>query len=434
MDFRVFDQNYQNRLYLLDDYEVQFRDREATVPASVAYRMSRYNDAEFVIEDQRVPFNPDSWGSEKRLIWKCNVSAANGFGMVAENTIKELLRQGVTVLNPGGISGNWISGGEFVDQSVHRSFSQRIEPDCLEIQHCQPPAIKDSIVERIWCYTMFETDHTPKSWIKRLNEVEHVLVPSSWLVDSWQEQGLKRPISVYGHGIDPAVYYPLERPDREVYTFLHYGQLSIRKGTDLVMEAFRQEFRESEPVRLILKNTYPIFPVPLHVPNVEYLHATYSKDQMRELLFRSDCLVYPHRGEGFGLSGLEAMATGLPVIVTNWSGTVDYSDPSDTLLLDYTMQRSYEFDGIYKDFFEPGEHSGRWAEPSLEDLRAKMRWCYEHRDAAKVLGKRAAARIGREWTWDRKVGQLIAEISTGSQILATSHQDHRADGEASEHP
>jgi len=216
---------------------------------------------------------------------------------------------------------------------------------------------------------------------------------------------------VYGHGIDPAVYYPLERPDREVYTFLHYGQLSIRKGTDLVMEAFRREFKETEPVRLILKNTYPLFPVPLHVPNVEYLHATYSKEQMRELLFRSDCLVYPHRGEGFGLSGLEAMATGMPVIVTNWSGPVDYSDPADTLLLAYTMQRSREFDAIYQDFFEPGEDSGRWAEPSLEDLRAKMRWCFEHRDKAQAMGQHAAERIANQWTWARKVTDLIHTVT-----------------------
>jgi len=166
-----------------------------------------------VIEQKRVPFNPESWGNEQRLIWKCDVSAANGFGMVAENTIKELLAQGIHVFNPGGVSGNWICGREFVDQSVDQYFGQRIEPDCLEIRHCQPPAIKNSIVAHIWCYTLFETDHTPRGWIKRRNEVEHMLVPSTWLVESWKEQVLIRPISVYGHGIDPEVYYPLERPE-----------------------------------------------------------------------------------------------------------------------------------------------------------------------------------------------------------------------------
>jgi len=48
------------------------------------------------------------------------------------------------------------------------------------------------------------------------------------------------------------------------------------------------------------------------------------------------------------------------------------------LLLEYTTQRSREFDAIYKDFLEPEEHSGNWADPTLEDLRSMMRWCFEH--------------------------------------------------------
>jgi len=176
------------------------------------------------------------------------------------------------------------------------------------------------------------------------------------------------------------------------------------------MEAFRLEFKASEPVRLILKNTYPLFPVPFHVPNVEYLHATYSKDQMRELLQRADCFVSPTRGEGFGLLAFESMATGLPTIVTNWSGPMDYSDPSDTLLLEYTMQRSKDFDAIYKDSFEPGEHSGRLAEPSLENLRSAMRWCFDHREQAKAMGQAAGERVKKYWTWDHRVRGLVALV------------------------
>jgi len=176
------------------------------------------------------------------------------------------------------------------------------------------------------------------------------------------------------------------------------------------MEDFRHEFKGSEPVRLILKHTYPLIPVPLHVPNVEYLHATYSREQMRKLLQRSDCFVFPTRGEGFGLPPSEAMTTGLPTIVTTWSGPVGYSDPEDTLELTYTMQRSKDFDGIYKDYFEPGETSGNWAEPSLEQLRSAMRWCFEHRDQAKAIGQHVAERIKKYWTWEQKVGELATAV------------------------
>jgi glycosyltransferase involved in cell wall biosynthesis len=240
-----------------------------------------------------------------------------------------------------------------------------------------------------------------------LNEVEHVVVPSKWLVESWKEQGLTRPISVFGHGIDPRFYYYVERPEHDVFTFLHYGQLSVRKGTDVVYRAFLDEFRNQNDVKLILKNSMPIYPVPLYTPKVEYINAIYSKKQMLDLLTRADCAVFPCRGEGFSLAPLECMASGLPTIVTNWSGPADYTTPQDTLQLAYTMNHSDDFDSIYKNFYEAGENSGEWAEPSYDDLRTKMRWVYEHRDTAKAMGKKASKRVTTEWTWEKKTSDFI---------------------------
>jgi glycosyltransferase involved in cell wall biosynthesis len=42
-----------------------------------------------------------------------------------------------------------------------------------------------------------------------------------------------------------------------------------------------------------------------------------------------DCFVLPTRGEGWGLPIFEAMAMGLPVIATNWSGQVDFMNENN---------------------------------------------------------------------------------------------------------
>lgn len=405
--YRIFDKQYDSRLYVHNDKEYQFTNHEATVPAFVAYHMARTQlEDEFIIEPKVTSFNKESWTKDKRLIWGGNFSSANGFGMVAENTTRELIKLGVKVQTWGGLSGNPVSGSEHVDPLVQQAIGNDIEPDCLEIQHVQPPAFKPTVTERRWMYTMFETTHTPYSWIKKLNEAERVIVPSSWLVNSWKEQGVTVPIDVVGHGIDPEVYYYLDRPIRETYNFLHYCQLSSRKGTDLVAKAFIEEFKPDEDVRLTLKNTYPFFPVPYNLQNVTYIAATYSKEQMREMLFEADCMVFPTRGEGFGLPSFETMATGLPTIVTNWGGCADYVDKEDTLLLDYKMSRSYEFDHIYDKFWEEGENAGEWAEPDLEQVKAQMRWAFNNREKAKAMGKKAAERIARDWTWQVKIKEL----------------------------
>ena len=172
-----------------------------------------------------------------------------------------------------------------------------------------------------------------------------------------------------------------------------------------------REFRGQEDVKLVLKNTLPFFPVPLNIPNVTYISATYDREQMRQMLLDADCFVFPTRGEGFGLTPLEAMATGSPSIVTGWSGVTEFIDKKDTLILKYQLVRSHDFDSIYKDYYQPGEDSGYWAEADFEDLKAKMRWAYEHQKEAKEMGKRAAQRIAHEWTWSQKVDDLIRIIN-----------------------
>lgn len=412
--FQIEDIKYPHRLFLFHGQDIKFTDWHATVSSEVAYKIARAQHApnEFkVLTEERVPFNKDSWKKERRLIWSCNIASANGYGVVAENVIKAMLDLEIDVLNPQSISGDTVYGGQFVDEELKKSLNKKIQPDCLEIQHCQPPALRDNVVERIWIYTMYETTHTPKSWIGMLNKAERVIVPSKWLVGSWKEQGVTRPMSVFNHGVDTRFYKYMKRPEREVYTFLHYGQLSLRKGTDVVVKAFRAAFRPEEKVRLILKTTTPFYPVEFQIPNVEYINATYSKEQMIGLLKEADCLVAPSRGEGFSLPPLEAMATGLPVIITGWSGPEDYIDKKDTLILDYDMVPAEEFDMLYKDFYEPGEKAGYWAEPKVDDLRDYMRWCFDNRAKAKKMGLKASERVLDRFTWQKVTSGLLKTIS-----------------------
>ena len=50
----------------------------------------------------------------------------------------------------------------------------------------------------------------------------------------------------------------------------------------------------------------------------------------------ADCYLFPLRAEGFGMTILEAMACGLPVIATPWSGPADFLSPRYT----YTLRHS----------------------------------------------------------------------------------------------
>jgi hypothetical protein len=63
------------------------------------------------------------------------------------------------------------------------------------------------------------------------------------------------------------------------------------------------------------------------LPRVELLHADLSPAELAALYRSCDVLVHPYRGEGFAMPVLEAMACGLPVIVTAGGPTDEFCPP-----------------------------------------------------------------------------------------------------------
>lgn len=108
-------------------------------------------------------------------------------------------------------------------------------------------------------------------------------------------------------------------------------------------------------------------------------------DEMHDFLHDIDCFVFPTRGEGFGLPPLEAMATGLPVIATNWSGPEDFMLPNHSYPLEYRLVK-LDIPCRNPDY----RYNGFWAEPNIDHLQALMRECYEKWTDAMLKGDKAA--------------------------------------------
>lgn len=131
---------------------------------------------------------------------------------------------------------------------------------------------------------------------------------------------------------EKAVYipYPLDTtlfrpyPDRLCSSFfLHNqgtGDASFRKGTDIVLSAFRQ-LRQFAPNTTLLFNCQPYETKHSHIrdgrSNRGVTIFTTDKDSPEKLYQNGIVYVAPSRREGLGLPILEAMACGLPVITTD---------------------------------------------------------------------------------------------------------------------
>ncbi len=125
--------------------------------------------------------------------------------------------------------------------------------------------------------------------------------------------------------------------------------------------------------------------------NVVMLDGYMDRAELTGLLQVADCYVSPHRAEGFGLTLLEAMSLGKPVVATNYSGNVDFMTGENSYPIDFrlvTLTRDYG----------PYMRGAEWADPDLDQMGAVIRHIAKHPDEAKARGARAMADVARYWS------------------------------------
>jgi glycosyltransferase involved in cell wall biosynthesis len=66
------------------------------------------------------------------------------------------------------------------------------------------------------------------------------------------------------------------------------------------------------------------------VPGVSVHRVGPNSSELRELYGRADLFVLPTRAECFGLAAVEALASGVPVLMTDTGGTSDIVDHGET--------------------------------------------------------------------------------------------------------
>lgn len=112
----------------------------------------------------------------------------------------------------------------------------------------------------------------------------------------------------------------LERrePPEQPRHFLYVGDAEPRKNLGTLVEAYRQYRSEAEyPLELVLAGS-----ASARAPGIKTEHAPDS-ERLSALFAGAAALVHPSRYEGFGLTALESMNAGTPVIAARSSGLVE---------------------------------------------------------------------------------------------------------------
>lgn len=269
-------------------------------------------------------------------------------------------------------------------------------------------------------FTMFETDKIPSGvneWCGKtgnaadiINKLDMLLVPSEHNKSLFEKSGVKIPIEVVHLGIDPEQYVKMDRPVRSKFTFLMSGVLTLRKNPGAALCAFLNEFKDNDDVRIVFKTSSGTMGhVQMPYKNVEIIDRLATQEEMFSYYRDADAFVFPSRGEGFGLTPLEAMATGLPTIFADNTGMHEYADKRYNFpIVCPTTARATRFPKNWGDV-------GNWYEVDMKELQKAMRWVYDNRDEAKKIGMASSDWVHREWTYAetaKQIGKIIEKLYT----------------------
>jgi glycosyltransferase involved in cell wall biosynthesis len=149
---------------------------------------------------------------------------------------------------------------------------------------------------------------------------DRLLCPSEFTVKTFLDKGYaKEKLARHIYGVDEQTYYPSteSRDPNRGLTMLFVGVCAVRKGVHYALEAWLQSPASKDGTFLIAGEFLPAYaeklaPMLRH-PSVRVLG---HRNDVPDLMRKSDILILPSIEEGFGLTVTEAMASGCVPLVS----------------------------------------------------------------------------------------------------------------------
>ena len=275
-----------------------------------------------------------------------------------------------------------------INELLHsrRPFSQSINApsDFGWIIHCNAPEALHALAKtnpmktpkgpRLG-YWAWELEDVPGDWKKIARVFDQVIVPSSFVRDSFG--GLTPHVVRRSHPVETSnLVRNLSSPKRHYarhFLVQMDGKSSLsRKNIGAAIRGFRHAFGDRPEFRLTVKTQGLSDEQRTSIVgwidgalNIDWIDKVLSNEELVELWRDIDCVVSTHRSEGYGLALAEAASTGRQAYATGWSGNMDFMRGLDDALIDYRFIQVKNSDDVYGRMAD-GER--RWAEVQFSSV------------------------------------------------------------------
>lgn len=401
-----------------------------------------YNKKEIIKYSHYYNLNNEN-DSKIKIVWQSPIFDTSGYADEARNIILGLDKSSVHIK---AIPFEWNESKSLLPENdknnllrLCSNYIQNLNDKYIHVNHNFPSKFEYN--NRAYLNigrTMFETDSIPKEWVSQCNKMDEIWVPSEFNINNFIKAGIKKEKLVKVHeSIDTNIFDIKVSKLGSIsqikgFKFLSVFDWTLRKGWDVLLEAFLKEFQNKKNVSLILKvwasNGKSLDDVKDeiksflkekfnkdHIPtNIILFSSNLSVEDLPKLYKSVDAYVSPSRGEGWGRPMMEAMAMGLPTIATRYSGQLEFMNDENSFLIDNELVRVTDKASNETYWYK----SHRWAEPSVEHLSKLMLEVYSNKSLAKKKGD-----IAREFILNNFSRETVARkiVSHLEERLSNNH-------------
>jgi glycosyltransferase involved in cell wall biosynthesis len=266
----------------------------------------------------------------------------------------------------------------------------------------------------------WELSRFPDTWRDAFAQVDEVWVASRFVQEAIASATTKPVIH-----IPLAVEFSVSRPysraefglpaDRFLFLFVFdLNSYAARKNPRACIDAFVKAFGDQPnlPVGLVIKTMHghaygdafrELREAAARDARIQLIDRVFARDQLYGLQSVCDCFVSLHRAEGFGLGIAEMMLLGKPVIVTGYSGNMDFTTPDNACLVRYQLVP------VQPEEYPEGEGQV-WADPDKDHAASYMREIASNSELRTRLGRAGSEFIQRNYSVESVSGQILARL------------------------
>mgnify|MGYP007071598147 CR=1 FL=1 len=343
-----------------------------------------------------------------------------GYGIAGTNIVKAAEEEGLrlnliplSVEIPESESGVKVTVAQAIERGTNfdgKAPSVRMYHQFDLALHCGNPR---------YGFPFFELDSFTPRELHHLKNQDELIVASKWAVDVIKNNGIELPTHVVPLGVDRSIFYDEDFKHEGTTVFFNVGKWEIRKGHDILIEAFEKAFTKDDDVKLVMACCNP-FLNPTESKEwifrytngklgdkvVVYPHRLAGQREVAKLMRDGDVGVFPARAEGWNLDMLEAMSCGKHIITTRNTAHTEFCNEANSIMID-TPEKEKAYDGKW--FFEQGSWH-KIGTKEIDQLAEAMRYFHKQKQMGSLDKNLAGVDTARQFSWSNTVQTMWRHI------------------------